>query len=306
MQRSPLAIFLAFFLALALALAGAAVLAPALQALLAPLSIFPLHRVFNRIAMVGVILITWWLMRRQALLQRAVLGFQDPPRRFFGQALAGLGAGLALMALALVPLFLLGLRDFNPRLPAGGSAIVLLFAKGLLSGAAVALIEETFFRGAMQGALTRQGAIGWALLAVPAFYAAVHFFGKALHVPYEAVHAGSGFAVLGSYFVLFAEPSRIWDAFIALYAVGLLLAIVRHRTGSLAGSLGLHAGFVAVITVFRKVSSPSQALVAGDTGWGFLVGPFDGMLGLWIALLTLGACALAWRLPAAPAPRGRG
>lgn len=296
MPRSPLAIFLAFFLALMAALVFAATLAPALQAMLAPLSVFPLHRVFNRLATLGVILITIWLMRRYGLMSGAVLGFRGPWPVFLRRALIGLAAGLALMVMALTPLFLLDLREFNARLPDGMGHIAGLFAKGLLSGVLVALIEETFFRGAMQGALTRQRALGWALFAVPAFYAAVHFFGKALHIPFEQVHMGSGFDVLGSYFVLFFNPAHIWDAFLALYFVGLLLAIVRHRSGDLAGSLGLHAGFVAVIAVFRKVSSPTAAYESGASSWSFLVGPFDGLLGLWIALLTALACAGAWLL----------
>ncbi|MGC4029466.1 MAG: hypothetical protein QM696_11370 [Steroidobacteraceae bacterium] len=296
MPRSPLAIFLAFFLALLVALVFAAALAPAVQALLAPLSVFPVHRVFNRLAMLGVILITVWLMRRYGLMNGAVLGFRGPWPVFLKHALAGLAAGLALMVVALVPLFLLGLREFNAQLPQGAGHVIGLFGEGLLSGALVALIEETFFRGAMQGALTRQKALGWALFAVPAFYAAVHFFGRALQIPFEQVHMGSGFDVLGSYFVLFLDPQHIWDAFLALYLVGLLLAIVRHRSGDLAGSLGLHAGFVAVIAVFRTVSSPTAAFESGASPWSFLVGSFDGLLGLWIALLTALACAGAWLL----------
>jgi membrane protease YdiL (CAAX protease family) len=296
MPRNPLAIFLAFFLALLVALAVAAVLAPPVQALLAPLSVFPLHRILNRLATLGVILITAWLMVRYQLMSAATLGFLGPWPAFMRRVLAGLAAGLALMVVALVPLFLLDLRDFNERMALDMGDLAALFAKGLLSGVLVALIEETFFRGAMQGALTRQRALGWALFAVPAFYAAVHFFGRALRIPFEQVHAGSGFEVLGSYFVLFLDPAHIWDAFLALYFVGLLLAIVRHRTGDLAGSLGLHAGFVAVIAVFRKVSSPTAAFESGASSWDFLVGPFDGLLGLWIALLTALSCVGAWRL----------
>lgn len=296
MPRSAWTIFLAFFLALAAALVLAAALAPAVQGLLAPLSVFPLHRVFNRLAMLGVIVISAWLMVRYRLMSGATLGYRGPWMKFLRRALIGLAAGLALMAAALAPLFLLDLREWNGKLPDGVAPILGMFARGLLSGIAVALVEETFFRGAMQGALARQGSIRMALFAVPAFYAAVHFLGKALRIPYEQVHAWSGFEVLGSYVVLFHEPLFIWDAFLALYLVGLLLALVRHRWGDLAGCLGLHAGFVAIIAMFRKVSSPTEVLESDTSAWGFLVGSFDGLLGLWIAFLTGLTCLAVWKL----------
>jgi membrane protease YdiL (CAAX protease family) len=154
----------------------------------------------------------------------------------------------------------------------------------------VALIEETFFRGALQGALVRQGAPRMALFAVPAFYAAVHFLGRAASVPHEEVTALSGFVALRGFFSDYAAPLRILDAFVALYFVGLLLALVRRRWGDIAGCIGLHAGFVAVIAGFRRVSASGP-----DGPWSFLVGQFDGLLGLWIAALTALCCLLLWR-----------
>jgi uncharacterized protein len=279
--------FLAFVLALLAAMLFAAVASPWVQAMLSPIAVFPLHRVFSRLTMLGVIVITIWLLLRYRLANRALLGFDAPWSRFLRHALIGLAAGLALMAIALVPLFLLGVREWNGRAPGEWSGWLVLAAKGLGSGFAVALIEESFFRGAMQGALQRLGAMRWALFAVPVFYAAVHFLGRAASVPYEDVDAASGFIALGGFFTGFAHPLAILDAFVALWCVGLLLALVRQRWGDIAGCIGLHAGFVAVIAVFRKVSSP-----AAPNDWSFLVGSFDGLLGWWIALLTGLLCTL--------------
>jgi uncharacterized protein len=287
---TPTGIFLAFVLSLLAAMLFAAVLSPWVQAALAPLAEFPLHRVFSRLTMLGVVLLTLWLLRRYRLFDAALLGYIDPWPRFLRRAAIGLAAGLALMTLALVPLFLLDVRAWNSRTPVTAVPWIVLLLKGLGSGVLVALIEETFFRGAMQGALQRQGATRLALLAVPVFYAAVHFLGRATSVPFEQVNAGSGFVALQGFFAGFADPLRIADAFIALWCVGLLLALVRERWGDLAGCIGLHAGFVAVIAVFRKASSPAP------TEWPFLVGQFDGLLGLWIAALTALICCALWRV----------
>lgn len=292
---SPFATFLAFVAALLAAMLFAAVVSPWVQMALAPWQHFPLHRVFTRLTMLGVVICTIWLLRRQQLLNRKVLGYGSAWWRFLWRALVGLAGGLALMTVALVPLFLLGVREWNGRAPQELDAWLTLALKGFGSGLAVALIEETFFRGAMQGALLRQNARRLALFAVPLFYAAVHFLGRAHSVPADQVNAFSGFVAWQGFFTAFAEPWRILDAFAALYFVGLLLALVRERYGDIAGCIGLHAGFVAVIAVFRKVSAP-----ATESHWSFLVGSFDGLLGIWIAALTAALCIVMTRSRAWP------
>jgi membrane protease YdiL (CAAX protease family) len=182
--------------------------------------------------------------------------------------------------------------EWSERAPDALPGWLLLALKGLGSGLAVALIEETFFRGAMQGALQRLGAMRTALFAVPVFYSAVHFLGRAGRVPYEEVNAASGFVALQGFFAGYAAPLAIVEAFVALWFVGLLLALVRLRWGDLAGCIGLHAGFVAVIAVCRRASAP-----APESQWSFMVGSFDGLLGVWIALLTALCCIAVWRLP---------
>jgi membrane protease YdiL (CAAX protease family) len=292
MTRRPGTLFLAFLVALPVAMLLAAAVGPGVQMLLSPLAIFPLHRIFSRLTMLFAFGWIIWILLSSGLARRDVLGFGLPPRAFVPQMLAGLAAGLALMALAVVPLFALGLRDWNLARLASSGGPMLVALKGLGSGLLVALIEETFFRGAMQGALERQGARRLALFAIPALYAAVHFLGRAGSVPYESVTALSGFTAMAGFFNGYAQPMRILDAFVALYCVGLLLALVRRRWGNIAACIGLHAGFVAVIAVFRKISLP-----APNPQWSFLVGDYDGLLGLWIAALTAAAClALAIRL----------
>lgn len=289
MTRRGGTLFLAFLLALPLAMLLAALASPWVQLLLSPLGAFPLHRIFSRLTMLFAFGWIIWVMMRAGLARREVLGYGQPPRAFLPQMLAGLVAGLVLMAIAVVPLFALGLRDWNPATLASAGGPLAVALKGLGSGLLVALIEETFFRGAMQGALERQGARRLALFAIPALYAAVHFLGRAGVVPYEAVTASSGFTALAGFFDGYAQPLRIADAFVALYCVGLLLALARRRWNSLAACIGMHAGFVAVISVFRKISLPAQS-----PQWSFLVGDYDGLLGLWIALLTAACCLVLW------------
>jgi membrane protease YdiL (CAAX protease family) len=284
--------YLAFVLVLLGAMLFAAIASPWVQAMLAPVAEFPLHRVFSRLMLLGMIGGTAWLVVRHYRDCRELLGFNRPWPQFLQRALLGLLAGLALMLLAVAPLVLLDVRQWNERFPDDAASWLSLALKGLASGLAVALLEETFFRGAMQGALQRRGATRWALLAVPLLYSAVHFLGGAARVPREEVDAWSGFIVWQGLFADFGEPQRILDAFVALYCVGVLLALVRQRCGDIAGCIGLHAGFVTVIAVFRRISAP-----APDSNWSFLVGSFDGLLGWWIAAVTALLCLALWRVP---------
>jgi uncharacterized protein len=284
---SPARMYFAFVLVLAGAMLFAAIASPWVQMLLSSDEPPPLHRVFDRLVLFVWIAGTVWLLLRLKLANRAVLGFRSTWQKFLQQSLLGLAAGLAMMALALVPLFLLGLRAWNASFDT--STLLPVVLKGLGTGLLVAMIEETFFRGAMQGALQRAGSTRWALFAVPLLYSAVHFLGKSGRTQDEALNAWSGFTVLQGFFGSFAQPLRIVDAFVALYLVGLLLALVRQRWGNLAGCIGLHAGFVAVITVFRQISVSTQ-----ETAWSFLVGHFDGLLGLWIAAVTAVICTVFW------------
>jgi membrane protease YdiL (CAAX protease family) len=283
-------VFVLFVLVLPVAMLAAAALAPWVKALLSPLAVFPLHRVLSRLTMLGVIVLTAVLLWRLRLCGGGTLGFQGPWPRFLRRSLVGLVAGVVLMTFAVVPLFLLDVREWSDRVPADLQGWTLLALKGLGSGLAVALIEETYFRGAMQGALQRTGGERLALFAVPVVYAAVHFLGRAASVPHDEVNALSGFVALRGFFSDYADPLRIADAFLALWCVGLLLALVRRRWRDIAGCIGLHAGFVAVIAMFRKVSAPGP-----EHDMRLMAGPFDGLLGLWIALLTAVVCVALWK-----------
>jgi uncharacterized protein len=286
---SPARSYLAFVLVLLAAMLFAAITSPWVFALLSSAGDFPLHRIFSRLMLLGMIAGTIWLVCLQHRERRALLGFDRPWSQFLQRVLWGLLAGLVLMTLVALPLVALDVREWNDRLPADAAGWLALALKGLASGLAVALLEETFFRGAMQGALQRLGATRWALLAVPLLYSAVHFLGRG-SVLADQVNAGSGFVVLQGSFSAFAEPLAILDAFVALCFVGLLLALVRHRWGDIAGCIGLHAGFVTVIAVFRRITS-----TAPESEWSFLVGSFDGLLGWWIAGATALLCAALWR-----------
>jgi uncharacterized protein len=268
----------AFLLFLAL-LAGSLVLAAALTypAWLAVglVSVEPVHRVMNRIAMliaaVGLIVLT----RRLGLSNRDAMGYGVPRREFVRQLIIGWLCGLGLM-LPLVALLLgLDVREIKPDF-AGNLALIA--AGGLMTGLVVAFIEETFFRGVLFTAVARTSGPAAAVIVPSLLYAALHFLGGKLRVPADEVSWIHGFTVLSRLFERYTQPLTFIDSFAALAMLGVLLAMVRLRTGAIAACIGLHAAGVCAIAVLREVTRVNPA-----ADYGAIVGTYDGVIG-WAAL----------------------
>jgi hypothetical protein len=89
-------------------------------------------------------------------------------------------------------------------------------------------------------------------------------------------------------FERYTQPLALVDSFLALAALGVLLALVRLRTGAIAGCIGLHAAGVCAIFVLRDTTA-----VNGDAKLGFIVGQYDGVIG-WAACAWFVAIILAY------------
>lgn len=279
-----------FVLLIAVSLVVAAALSGPVQKALAPEHVFPLHRVFNRLAMLVFLIGTWVTFRSQGLANREALGYAVAPRTFFGALALGLMVGVVLMLAVCVPLLALQVRVVRPEYSGSWLAVLHTVPAALLAGFTVGLIEETFFRGAMFSAIARRGRWTTAVLLTSVLYSLVHFVGEKVRIPAESVTWLSGWTILSRYFGSFADPARIFDAALALFFVGVLLALVRRASGHIGGCIGLHAGFVAVIALFRDLTMP---LYEGP--WSFLVSRFDGLVGYLVAALAA-LCSAAYFL----------
>jgi membrane protease YdiL (CAAX protease family) len=254
---------------------------------------WPFHKVVSRLwqllLLAGLVL----AVRRLGLRTREDWGYGLARPRFLRQAGAGLALGVATMlpmTLAMLALGILELRpDFSPAMLAAG------IAAGALTGLAVALVEETFFRGLMFRAVERESGFAAALWSTALLYAAIHFLAR-VRMPGDEIGWDSGLALLGAAFSRYAAPAAILDSFVTLLLVGLLLGLVRRRTGAIAAGIGLHMGWVAVIKGTTSVTD-----VDGGARWSFLIGGFDGYTGWlvagWAAAMLLAARACGWLGP---------
>jgi uncharacterized protein len=273
--------FTRFLLLLALALVAGAALAYPLWLLVELVADQPIHRIMHRSAMLAALAGVVWLTRHMQLANRQALGYGLARRQFVRQLLLGWLIGAAIMAPLMAMLFQLEVRVLKPQF-ATASALLQIALAGVASGLIVALIEETFFRGVLYSAVERESGARAAIVLPSLLYAALHFLDGRLRIPADEVHWSSGFAVLAKIFERYGDPVGLLDSFLALFGVGVLLAVVRWRTRSIAATLGMHAAWVCIIAFVRETSRVNREAPAH-----WLVGSYDGVIG-WAALAWIG------------------
>jgi uncharacterized protein len=242
---------------------------------------FKFHRVASRIAMLTLLVGFVLVARRLRVADRQSLGYGLPAGRFAAETAKAMVFGALLMLPILATMVLLDMRELKSGVAPDLLGWLKLILTGAGTGIAVALIEETFLRGAMQTAITRESGATVAITLTSLLYAATHFIGRYRVAP-EDVHAGSGLDMLAGALAAFAQPLGIVDAFLCLTAVGVLLGMVRHLTGNIAACIGLHAGWVAVIFAVRETSARNPASPAN-----WLMSDYDGFIGWMVLAWTL-------------------
>jgi uncharacterized protein len=260
---------------------------------------YPPERVMGRLAQVLILLGIWPLLLRLQLAERSALGY-GVQRPLF---LRALGIGWVLGALILMGLVLvllgLGVRVPDPD-PGSWSWIAAKTTQALLGGLLIGVIEETFFRGALFVAIRRREGLASAVLWSSALYAVLHVM-KPGALPPEASFGWGGSWTMFQGVFLDAFQWRHLDTILALLMVGIFLALVRERTGHIGWCIGLHAGWVFVIQVGRRLTdgNPSSELA-------FLAGDYDGVVGwlslAWIGVLTAGYWRWGGRRPTPSRP----
>lgn len=244
----------------------------------------PFHRYVNRSLLAMAVLGLWPLLKALHLGGRQALGLTSPlaARRELGLGLA-LGFGSLLLAVLIQTAG--GTRSFQMGQP---PAVLLgLLATATSAALAVALLEETVFRGVVFSALRSRWPSWTALGASAALYSAVHFFARVEHT--GPVSWNSGLTLLPHMMGGMAAPENLLPA-LTLAVAGTALGLARERTGNLWFAVGLHAGWVFWLKVFKTVTVSTGT---SNAFWGT-----ERLLDGWLACLVMaGVLAVVARLP---------
>jgi membrane protease YdiL (CAAX protease family) len=161
-------------------------------------------------------------------------------------------------------------------------------AVAALTGVGVGILEETLWRGYLRGLL---GAVVSSIL-----YAAAHYFRPLTGSPVPPGPYDPFMAVrrLPEMFQSLSEPRHLTLGLLSLFLLGMALCRLRERTGTLWLGMGVHAGFVLSIAVYRDffaVNAHGSPWIYGGTRL------HDGLLA------TVALALLFWLAARGPLPR---
>ena len=219
------------------------------------------QRYFDRAMFLAALLLLWPAVRALHVGGVRDLGLRPDPRPAWHAALGFVPAAGLLWTLGLIA-WRTGI--YAPRhaaLHAGD------LGKIAFTACAVAVAEEAFFRGALQGLVGRTARPGAALVSVAAIFAVLHFLKPPVNaVAHADVNWLSGFAFLPKCFWQWGDARLVVGGFVTLFLVGLVLGWARGRTQALWLPIGLHAGWVFGLKTFSHVSRHTAPgnLVIGD------------------------------------------
>src|SRR5579863_893109 len=115
---------------------------------------FPFHRIGERVGMLALLVGFIVVARHLGLADSKSLGYGLPRRQFVPEALLGLALGVLTMLGVVALMALFGVIEWRPG-ALTAAFLARLIAARAGSALVVALIEETFLRGAMQSAIER-------------------------------------------------------------------------------------------------------------------------------------------------------
>ena len=253
---------------------------------------FAFHRVASRLFMLVLAALLIWLCRHLNLWHGRDFGYGLPWRRFLKVSLIWTALGIATASVGAAFLLSTQLRVMNADFVASASSIARIFLIGLGSGIAVALVEETLFRGVMHTGIERESGPWMAAALTAPLFAVLHFTAKA-RIAAPDLGWGSGFDLLLLSFAPLGHPALVFDAFMSWLVVGLILSLTRALTGNIAVALGLHAGWVVVLRMLQQATSSGAN--SADSPW---VAHFDGLLGLWLVPWGAAIAAALWLMRA--------
>ncbi len=209
----------------------------------------PFQRYFDRAMFVAAVLLLWPAVRALGITRWRDLGLSPDPRAGRHLLLGFVAAGGLLWLLG----FGLWWRGiYTPRFPPPWKS----FGGVALTAAVVAVLEETFFRGALLGLVTRRGERPWrGLVFISALFAVLHFLKPQEHAPPPGgIDWLAGFVLLPRSFWQFGDPLLVVGSFTTLFLVGLVLGGARLLTRSLWLPIGLHAGWIFGMRGFATLS----------------------------------------------------
>jgi membrane protease YdiL (CAAX protease family) len=266
-----LLIFIAYF---AIALLSGAAIAYPLHALLANWFELEFDRVASRCVLIVAIIFFIALYKKLGFSSWQEIGYHSGKKQFFSDVAKGIGFGILIMSPVIAGLLITKNRTIDMDWEVSLPNVLNLVITALIAGLIIAFLEETLFRGAMLGAIKKHSSTIFAIVITSLIYALVHFIQPDIELDSNTLSWASGFVLLKNAFPSIADVPLIIDSLIALFLAGVLLSVVRLRTHRIALCIGIHAGWVITIKIFKRVTDTNV-----HSDYAFLTGSYDKVIG---------------------------
>ena len=229
----------------------------------------PFRRVLNRAVLLVAFVGLWPLLRALGFRSWSEIGFVRAPR-WGRQVWLGIALGLASLFVAGSISLALGARVLDlSRTTSEVSGKLLGF---LATAVVVALLEETFFRGGLLGALRRSISLSVALPVASAVYSALHFLKPtSFDIAVADVRWYTGWECLRVVLTGSLATPGVAVGFVTLFLAGCILGWALAKTGALYLSIGLHAGWVFMLKTYALLTAAGSGSVARWLGAGAII-----------------------------------
>ena len=208
-------------------------------------------------------------------------------------AVKALTQSWALGFIMLLPISLVyfgcGYRVLEPT-PITLTLLLSAFLSAALSGILIGLIEESVFRGLLQSQLSQSMNTITVIIIVSVIYSSVHFLQAPEHLSDQPIKWYSGFTMLSAAFANFKFIDTFIDAWIALFLAGIFLSLIRSQTKNLLWCIGIHAGWVTHIKLFKEFTDRDNS-----ASCSYLASSYDNYVGELSTLLII-AILIVWRI----------
>jgi membrane protease YdiL (CAAX protease family) len=242
----------------------------------------PFTRYVNRGLMLAALAGLPWFIRGMGMRGWDDLGLH-PKRVGWRRLGAGFALGLASLAAVCAVALAAGGRVLDGGRGAGDVAARV--AGVLATAAAVGVLEEVLFRGAMFNGLRR--AVSWraALAASSMVYAVVHFLARPEPLPGPVTWDG-GLRLLPSMLRGAADPAALLPGFLSLTLAGVILCLAVRETGDLWAAVGIHAGWIVWLKLYGYLTDAAPGADTRLWGTGKLI---DGWFAFGALVVVLAA-----------------
>ena len=266
-----LIIFIGLFI---LALVGGALLSYPAYSLLSVLFEVDFERVTNRCVLAIAVALFFLLFKKFGFNSWRDIGYNANQKEFWSKFPKGFSLGVLIMLPVVTGLLITQNRFIDVNWDWSINNLSSLLLTALLAGIIIAFIEETLFRGTMLTAIQRQSSIIFAIFSTSFIYAIVHFLEPDTYLNPNTLNWASGFIAIKNAFLPLLQPIQLIDSFIALFLAGIFLALVKLRTNKLALCIGIHAGWVFTIKIFKRLTNSNI-----NTEYAYLTGSYDKVIG---------------------------